>query len=560
MWTVGRDYPFKGERAMSMFCFQCEQTAKGTGCTEQGVCGKDPKTAALQDLLIFSMKGLSRYAAAAAAAGAHDDEMDAFSEEAIFATLTNVNFDPARFVEYIKEAEALKARAKGLLESTGATTPADLTPAIPQTDDIDELVAAGAQVGVLSDNPDPDVRALHQLIIYGLKGVCAYLHHARRLGKIDVAADKAVYEALAATTDETKGVAELVPIALGVGETNITAMALLDAGHVERFGTPEPAPVFLGTKAGPAILVSGHDMDDLLQLLKQTEGTGVNVYTHGEMLPAFMYPELRKYPHLVGNYGGAWQNQRTEFDAFPGPIIMTTNCIQRPKDSYADRIFTVGMVGWPGVKHLGISQDFSEVIALAKTLPGFEDTEGKTILTGFHHVPVLGLADKVLGAVKEGKIKHFFLIGGCDGARPGRDYYTRFAESVPQDSVILTLACGKYRFNKLDFGDIDGIPRLLDVGQCNNAYSAVQIAVGLADALGCGVNELPLSLIISWYEQKAVAILLSLLHLGIRNIRLGPSLPAFVSPNVLDVLVENFAIKPISDVDADLSACLAGES
>ncbi len=545
---------------MSMFCFQCEQTAKGTGCTQQGVCGKDPKTAALQDALIFSLRGLSRYAAAAAELGARDDEMDAFAEEAIFATLTNVNFDPERFVEYIHHSEQFKTQAKALLAGAGGTVAPDLSPAVPETDDVDELVALGAQVGVLSDHPDPDIRALHQLITYGLKGVCAYLHHARRLGKVDAAADKAVYEALAATVDESKGVDELLGLALGVGEVNITAMALLDAGHVEYLGTPEPAPVYLGTKAGPGILVSGHDMTDLLELLKQTEGTGINVYTHGEMLPAFMYPELRKYPHLVGNYGGAWQNQRSEFDAFPGPIVMTTNCIQRPKESYQDRIFTLGMVGWPGVKHLGESQDFSEVIKLARELPPLDQTEGQTILTGFHHAPVLAIADKVLDAVQAGKIKHFFLIGGCDGARPGRDYYTEFAEKAPQDSVILTLACGKFRFNKLDFGEIDGIPRLLDVGQCNNAYSAVQIATALAGALNVGVNDLPLSLIVSWYEQKAVAILLSLLHLGIRNIRLGPTLPAFVTPNILNVLVEKFAIKPITDVDTDLATCLAGES
>ncbi len=545
---------------MSMFCYQCEQTAKGTGCTQQGVCGKDPRTAALQDALMFSLRGLSRYAAAAAELGARDDEMDAFAEEAIFATLTNVNFDPERFVEYIHESEQFKTKAKALLAGAGGTVAADLSPAIPETDDVDELVALGTQVGVLSDHPDPDIRGLHQLIIYALKGVCSYLHHARRMGKVDSGANKSVYDALAATTDDTKGVDELLPLSLGVGELNITAMALLDAGHVEYLGTPEPAPVYLGTKAGPGILISGHDMTDLLELLKQTEGTGINVYTHGEMLPAFMYPELRKYPHLVGNYGGAWQNQRSEFDAFPGPIIMTTNCIQRPKESYQDRIFTLGMVGWPGVKHLGESQDFSEVIKLAKELPPLDQTEGKTILTGFHHAPVIAIADKVLDAVKAGKIKHFFLIGGCDGARPGRDYYTEFAEKAPQDSVILTLACGKFRFNKLDFGEIDGIPRLLDVGQCNNAYSAVQIATALAGALNVGVNDLPLSLIVSWYEQKAVAILLSLLHLGIRNIRLGPTLPAFVTPNILNVLVEKFAIKPIADVDTDLAACLAGES
>jgi len=334
-------------------------------------------------------------------------------------------------------------------------------------------------------------------------------------------------------------------------------MEILDAGHVEKLGVPEPAPVFLGTKAGPGILISGHDMVDLLELLKQTEGTGINIYTHGEMLPAVMYPELHKYPHLVGNWGGAWQNQQREFEEFPGPIVMTTNCLMKPRESYKDRVFTLGPVGWSGVKHLGHSRDFSAVIAMAKELPPLPETEGKTILTGFHHLPVLSIADKVIEAVKGGAVKHFFLIGGCDGARPGRNYYTEFAEKVPQDCIILTLACGKYRFNKLDFGEIGGIPRLLDMGQCNNAYSAVQVALALANAFGVGVNDLPLSLVLSWYEQKAVAILLSLLHLGIKNIRLGPTLPAFVTPNVLDVLVKNFDIKPISTVDEDLAACLS---
>jgi len=511
----------------------------------------------MQDLLLHSLKGTGRIMKAAWDLGGRDTEIDAFVQEALFSTLTNVNFDEARFVEYVNEAEAVKAKAAHLLAGLGGSAPEALTRAVPTSGTIDDYLAVGAQVGILSDpNISEDARGLRELITYGLKGVAAYAYHARDLGKTDEFVDGYVYEALSAITDDSLTVDDLVGLTLKCGEANLKVMEILDAGHIEALGTPEPAPVFLGAKAGPAILVSGHDMLDLLELLKQTEGTGVNVYTHGEMLPAFMYPALRKFPHLVGNYGGAWQDQRKEFEEFPGPIVMTTNCIQKPKESYADRIFTLGPVGWPGVKHLGKSRDFSEVIALAKQLPGFEETEGKTILTGFHHIPVLGLAETVINAVKSGAVRHFFLIGGCDGAKPGRNYYTEFAEKVPDDCIILTLACGKYRFNKLDFGDIGGIPRLLDMGQCNNAYSAVQVAVALADAFDCGVNDLPLSMIVSWFEQKAVSILLTLLYLDIKNIRLGPSLPAFVTPNVLDVLVKNFNLTPVGDVDADLAACL----
>jgi hydroxylamine reductase len=543
---------------MSMFCYQCEQTFGGTGCTKQGVCGKDATTAGLQDLLIFSLKGIARYAKPARELGTKDPEMDAWVQEALFATLTNVNFDAERFVAYVREAQAWKDKAKGMLQQAGGTVPEDLKPAVPAEASQEDLLGVAALVGILQDtHPDADATALRQLIILGLKGICAYSFHARELGKTDDGLDAFVYEALAATTDDSMSVEALVGLALKTGEINIKAMEILDAGHVEKLGVPEPAPVFLGTKAGPGILISGHDMVDLLELLKQTEGTGINIYTHGEMLPAVMYPELRKHPHLVGNWGSAWQNQQREFEEFPGPIVMTTNCLMKPRGSYKDRVFTLGPVGWSGVKHLGHSRDFSAVIAMAKELPPLPETEGKTILTGFHHLPVLSIADKVIEAVKGGAVKHFFLIGGCDGARPGRNYYTEFAEKVPQDCIILTLACGKYRFNKLDFGEIGGIPRLLDMGQCNNAYSAVQVALALANAFGVGVNDLPLSLVLSWYEQKAVAILLSLLHLGIKNIRLGPTLPAFVTPNVLDVLVKNFDIKPISTVDEDLAACLS---
>jgi len=542
---------------MSMFCYQCEQTSGGTGCTKFGVCGKDPVTAALQDLLIFSCKGLARLALKARELGKTDSEMDAFIQEAIFTTLTNVNFDPERFVEYVRESEGLKATARQAIADAGGEAPEDLEPAIPADANMDQLEALGHSVGILAEPLlDDDIRGLRELIIYGLKGIGAYYHHARILGKTDDTIDQFVYEALAALTDDSLTVEDLVALSLKTGEINILTMEILDAAHVDLLGTPEPSEVFLGTKAGPAILISGHDMLDLLELLKQTEGTGINIYTHGEMLPAHAYPELKKYPHLVGNYGGAWQDQRKEFDEFPGTILMTTNCIQKPKDSYVDRIFTLGPVGWPGVKHLGTSRDFSEAIALAKELPPLPEAEDKSILTGFHHKPVLAIADKIIEAVKGGAVKHFFLIGGCDGARPGRDYYTDFALAVPDDCVILTLACGKFRFNKLEFGDIGGIPRLLDVGQCNNAYSAIQIAAALADAFECGVNDLPLSMIITWYEQKAVAILLSLLHLGIKNIRLGPTLPAFVTPNVLDVLVENFDLKPITNVEDDLADCL----
>ena len=544
---------------MSMFCYQCEQTAGGTGCTKQGVCGKDAETAAMQDLLIFACKGLARHAKLARDLGKKGPAVDAFVQEVVFATLTNVNFAPERFVEFVNQVQEYTEHAKAAIVEAGGTPLEDLEPAIPAGGDLKELLAVGVQVGILADpDLDNDMRGLRELIIYALKGIAAYAHHARDLGHTDDAVDDFVYEALAATTDDSLSVEDLVAVALKAGEVNLKAMEMLDAGHAEALGAPEPSPVYLGAKAGPGILVSGHDMLDLLALLKQTEGTGVNVYTHGEMLPAHMYPELKEYPHLVGNYGGAWQNQRKEFEEFPGPIVMTTNCIQKPKESYKDRIFTLGPVGWPGVKHLGHSRDFSEIIELAQSLPPLEEQEGKTILTGFNHRPVLAIADKIIDAVKSGKIRHFFLIGGCDGARPGRNYYTEFAEAVPDDCVILTLGCAKYRFNKLDFGEIADIPRLLDCGQCNDAYSAIVIASALAEAFDCGVNDLPLSMIVSWYEQKAVAILLSLLHLGTKDIRLGPTLPAFITPNILDVLVENFDLKPITTVEEDLRACLEG--
>ncbi len=551
---------------MSMFCYQCEETAKGTGCTLAGVCGKNEEVAALQDLLVFQLKGISIYADEARKLGAKTGEADLFVTEGLFTTVTNVNFDPERIEKLIRRSAEVKAATKEIYEKTYTEKKGSSAPAIENIaarwepeGALDALIAKGREVGVKSRVFGPeseDTQALKELITYGLKGMAAYADHARILGYDDTEIYGFMHEALAALTTQ-KSVEELVGLALKVGEVNLKVMELLDKAHNETFGSPEPTAVFTGVKKGPAILVSGHDLKDLYKLLQQTEGKGINIYTHGEMLPAHAYPELKKFPHLVGNYGGAWQDQQKEFAEFPGAILMTTNCIQKPRDSYKDNIFTTGLVAWPGVKHIGADKDFTPVIERALELGGFpEDADGKKILTGFAHNAVLNVADKVIEAVKSGKIRHFFLIAGCDGHEPGRSYYTELAKQVPDDCVILTLACGKYRFNKLEFGTIGELPRLLDVGQCNDAYSAIKIAVALANAFNCGVNDLPLSLVLSWYEQKAVGILLTLLHLGIKGIRLGPKLPAFVSPNVLQVLVNNFDIKPISSVEEDLKAIL----
>ena len=425
--------------------------------------------------------------------------------------------------------------------------------------DLESLVAKGQEVSIQSwiDKLGATTAGLQELIVYGLKGAAAYVDHAAILGKEDDELYAAFHEMLDYLTQGPTDTNDLLAKALKTGEINLKAMELLDAANTETYGHPEPTQVRVTPVKGKCILVSGHDLKDLEELLKQTEGKGINVYTHGEMLPCCAYPGLKKYKHLVGNYGGAWQDQRKEFDAFPGPIVMTTNCIQKPKESYQDRIFTLGLVGWPGVKHIS-DRNFAQVIEAALAAPGFlTDVPEKFITIGFARNAVMGAAGKVIDLVKQGKIKHFYLIGGCDGAKSGRNYYTEFAEAVPDDCIILTLACGKYRFNKLDFGDIEGIPRLLDCGQCNDAYSAIQIAVALANAFDCGVNDLPLSLVLSWFEQKAVAILLTLLHLGIKNMRLGPTLPAFVTPDVLNVLVEGFGIKPIDVPEKDLAATLA---
>jgi hydroxylamine reductase len=549
---------------MSMFCYQCEQTAKGTGCTVSGVCGKDADTATLQDLLVHVTKGIARYAHRARQLGRKDRQIDVFVIEALFTTVTNVNFDPQRLAAILHRGETVLAKAKALYEDASKAAgkkAEDLAcpNGKPLAADVGGLVQQGLEVTITQrvEKLGPDVTGLQELLTYGLKGLAAYADHAQILGQEDDAVYAYFHEALDfLTTPDANDVGKLTAAVLRCGEMNLKVMGMLDAANTGAYGHPVPTPVRITPVKGKCILVSGHDLKDLAMLLEQTAGKGINVYTHGEMLPAHGYPELKKHKHLVGNYGGAWQDQRTEFATFPGAILMTTNCIQRPQGSYIGRIFTSGLVAWPGVTHVS-DGNFAPVIAAAQAAQGFPgDEPEKTILVGFARSAVLGVADKVIAAVKGGKIKHFFLVGGCDGAKPGRNYYTEFAQAVPKDCVILTLACGKYRFNKLPFGDIGGIPRLLDIGQCNDAYSAVQIALALAGAFNCGVNDLPLSMILSWYEQKAVVILLSLLHLGIRNIRLGPSLPAFVSPAVLNVLVEKFNIMPVTTPKQDLAAVL----
>ncbi|MGD8701259.1 MAG: hydroxylamine reductase [Desulfosarcina sp.] len=541
-----------------MFCFQCEQTAKGEGCTKIGVCGKQPEVAALQDLLVYAVKGIAQVAVEGGKVDVNEPAVNQFTCEAIFSTLTNVDFDPARFTDLINDAvhhrEALKARVQAAGGNVAFTDgPATFTPAADQAG----MVAQGETVGVKADpNVDPDIRSLRELVVYGIKGLAAYADHARILGQEDETVYAYIYEGLAATLDNNLGADDYVGLALKCGEVNLRAMELLDAGNTGTYGHPVPTAVPLGAKQGRAILVSGHDLKDLAAILEQTEGKGINVYTHGEMLPCHGYPELKKYSHFYGHYGTAWQNQGKEFAAFPGAIVMTTNCIQKPRESYQGNIFTTGLVGWPGVTHIA-DKDFTPAINKALAMPGFEsDVPGKQVMTGFARNAVMGVAPTVIEAVKNKAIRHFFLVGGCDGAKPGRDYYTELVEKIPQDCVVLTLACGKFRFFDKELGDIGGIPRLLDVGQCNDAYSAIQIAVALAGAFECGVNDLPLSMILSWYEQKACVILLTLLYLGIKDIRLGPSLPAFITPNVLDVLVKNFNIMPIGTPDGDLKAIL----
>lgn len=542
----------------NMFCYQCEQTAKGEGCTKGGVCGKSPEVSDLQDLLIYALRGLSLYVLEGQKVGVKNGAVNKFTCEAIFTTLTNVNFDQDRFPPLIQKAVELRDGLKKQIADAGGKTDfiedaAVFTPAA----DIDGLLDQAGKAGLKSDpSIEPDILTLQHILLFGVKGVAAYADHARILGQEDDTVYNFIHEALVAPFNKAFSIDDWIQLVLKCGEINLRAMELLDAANTSTYGHPVPTDVPLGVKKGRAILVSGHDLKDIAELLKQTEGKGINIYTHGEMLPCHGYPELKKHKHFYGHYGTAWQNQKKEFLEFPGAILMTTNCIQKPAESYQNNIFTTGLVGWPGVTHIA-DKDFTPVIEKALELPGFpEDADGKSVMVGFSRNAVMGVAGKVIEAVKSKAIRHFFLVAGCDGAKPGRNYYTEFVEKVPDDCVVLTLACGKFRFFDKDLGDIGGIPRLLDVGQCNDAYSAVQIAVALADVFKCGVNDLPLSMVLSWYEQKAVAILLTLLHLGIKGIRLGPSLPAFITPNVLEVLVKNFDIKPISTPDEDLKAIL----
>ena len=546
-----------------MFCYQCEQTAGGKGCTKMGVCGKTPEIAALQDLLIFQIKGISCYAKEIVEKGENvDKDIVSFVENCLFTTLTNVNFDADVHVELLKRSQAIKEQLRSKVgciknNTEHATYNLSSTKA--------EMLQDAKKAGIMYDQDlDPDIRSLRQTIVYGLKGISAYGHQARELGYYDDQVDNFYIRALEATTDDNLSVEELIRWTMRTGDMSVAVMKKLDEANTEVYSNPSPHKVNVKIKKGPFIIVSGHDLKDLEMLLQQTEGKGINIYTHGEMLPSHGYPGLKKYKHLVGNFGGAWQDQQKEFDGIPGCILMTTNCLMRPRETYKDRIFTTNVVGWDGVKFIPKKEDgtkdFSEIIEKALELGGYkEDQEPHEILVGFGHHATLSNAEAIVDAVKQGKIRHFFLIGGCDGARPGRNYYTEFAKKVPDDCIILTLACGKYRFNKLDFGEVAGLPRLLDVGQCNDAYSAVRIATALADAFGTDVNGLPLSLIISWYEQKAVADLLALLSLGIKGIYLGPTLPAFLSPNVLQYLVDTFDLRPISTPEDDLKTCLKQE-
>ena len=542
----------------NMFCYQCEQTAKGEGCTKIGVCGKEPEVAALQDLLIYGLKGLSLYAVEGRKVGVSDRSVNVFTAEALFSTLTNVDFDPDRFVKLIRRCEELRDDLKRKVQGANGNLnfsegPATFKPAA----NLEGLIAQGRKVGLKSDPTiNQDILSLQHILLFGMKGIAAYADHAQILGQEDDAVYAFIQEGLAATLRKDLSLPDWINLVLKCGEINLRTMELLDAGNTGTYGHPVPTQVPLGAKKGKAILISGHDLKDLEDLLKQTQGKGIYVYTHGEMLPTHGYPALKKYPHFYGHYGTAWQNQAKEFAEFPGAILMTTNCLQKPRDSYKQNIFTCGLVGWPGIPHIS-DRNFAPVIEKALAMPGFPaETDKGSVMVGFARNTLMGVAGKVIEAVKSKAIRHFFLVAGCDGAKPGRNYYTEFVEKVPKDAVVLTLACGKFRFFDKNLGDIGSIPRLLDVGQCNDAYSAIQIAVALSKAFNVGVNELPLSMILSWYEQKAVAILLTLLYLGIKNIRLGPSLPAFISPAVLDTLVKTFDIKPITTPDADLKAIL----
>lgn len=543
----------------SMFCYQCEQTLGGKGCVKSGVCGKNPIVANLQDVLIHELKGIGFYGQKNLEKGLKiRSEINKFVVDSMFSTLTNVNFDPTRFVEYIKKAEKIKEELKNAVGEI-ENVPEAAKYKAPET--MEEMVEEAKNIGIMSDESlDMDIRSLRELVIYAFKGMAAYAHHAYILGKFDDEVNNFFYKGLAGTIDDSLTVEDLFNLNMELGKTDLKCMEILDSAVTSTYGNPEPTEVLITKKKGPFIIVSGHDLKDLKELLEQTEGKGINIYTHCEMLPANAYPELKKYKHLIGNFGGAWQKQQEEFDGIPGCILMTTNCVQKPRESYKDRLFTTSIVGMPDCPHIDENngkKDFTSIIEKALELGGWqEDEPEKRIPIGFAHNAILSHANEIVNAVKNGDIKHFFLIGGCDGARPGRNYYTEFAEKTPKDTIILTLACGKFRFNKLDLGTVAGFPRILDCGQCSDSYSAIKVAVALAEAFNCGVNELPLSLVLSWYEQKAVGILLALLSLGIKDIRLGPTLPAFITPNILQVLVDKFNLKPISTPEQDLGAIL----
>ncbi|NLO90862.1 MAG: hydroxylamine reductase, partial [Elusimicrobia bacterium] len=542
---------------------QCEQTLNCTGCTAHGVCGKDPETAVMIDVLIYVLMGVGYWGRLARAEGVKTPEADSLIMRGLFTTITNVNFDPHEIMLVVQEGYKTEQDLRAaFLAAYKKRTGSDFAgPALPHRDwDPGDAYAVVLERGKAARivNPDlpEDVQSLRELLLYGMKGMAAYAEHASVLGHEDDTVKEFFYKGLSALAEDQRDTGKLLDLVMELGHVNFKCMEVLDAANTGAYGHPVPTKVSLGARKGPAILVSGHDLLDLEQLLKQTEGKGINIYTHGEMLPAHGYPGLKKYKHFAGHYGTAWQNQYKEFSAFPGAILMTTNCIQRPANVYKDNIFTTGVVRWPGLPNIpakGGKKDFSPVIKRALELGGYkEDVPGKEILVGFAHNAILSAAGKVVELVKAGKIKHFYLIGGCDGAKPGRNYYTEFAARVPKDCVVLTLACGKFRFNTQEFGDIDGIPRLLDCGQCNDAYSAIVVAGALAKAFNCGINDLPLTLIISWYEQKAVCVLLTLLALGVKNIRLGPSLPAFVSPGVMSILSQKFGLWPIGGVEEDM--------
>lgn len=543
-----------------MFCNQCEQTTRGDACQQWGACGKSPDVDALQDLLVHCLRGLAQIALQAKAAGINTRDADAFACEMLFSTLTNVNFDPENFSAFVNHTIALRDSLKLQLQALGREKVETPVSNFYPASDLEQRIQQGRDLElafISQSGKDVDVFSLKLTVLYGLKGVAAYAFHAAELGQHDDELYRFCHQVLAELDATDKSLMDWVSRALEVGRINLKAMELLDRGNTETFGHPQPTTVPLGWQAGKAILVSGHDLLSLLAVLQQTVGTGINVYTHGELLPAHGYPELKQtYPHLYGHYGTAWQNQTQEFEQFPGPIVMTTNCLMPPRDSYCDRIYTLGPVGFPGLRHASL-QDLSAIVQQALELPGFVQMADRgTVMTGFAHNAVLQIADQIIDAVKQGQIRHFFLVGGCDGAKAGRNYYTDLVANAPDDCVILTLGCGKFRFFDQDLGSIGGIPRLLDVGQCNDTYSAIQIAAALANAFDVDVNQLPLSLILSWYEQKAIAVLLTLLHLGIKNIRIGPTLPAFLMPNVMKLLVETYNLQLISTPEQDLADCL----